>query len=72
MLLADLGWRRTNYRKRSYERRRSEPDFTYGLSNTFTGDGSSVGSASVDVRGGKILNINRIRTEAEPRANNLA
>ena len=45
------------------------PDFTYGLSNTFTWRRFELSGLLQGSHGGKILNVNRIRTEAEPRAN---
>jgi TonB-linked SusC/RagA family outer membrane protein len=45
------------------------PDFTYGLSNTLTWRRFELSGLLQGSHGGKILNINRIRTEAEPRAN---
>jgi hypothetical protein len=45
------------------------PDFTYGFSNTFTWRRFELSGLLQGSKGGKILNVNRIRTEAEPRAN---
>jgi TonB-dependent starch-binding outer membrane protein SusC len=45
------------------------PDFTYGFSNTFTWRRFELSGLLQGSRGGKILNVNRIRTEAQPRAN---
>jgi TonB-dependent starch-binding outer membrane protein SusC len=45
------------------------PDFTYGFSNTFTWRQFELSGLLQGSHGGKILNVNRIRTEAEPRAN---
>jgi len=48
------------------------PNFTYGLTNTFTWRGFDLTSLLQGVQGGKILNVNRIRTESSPRVNILA
>jgi hypothetical protein len=48
------------------------PDFTYGLTNTFTWRGFELTGLLQGVHGGKILNVNRIRTESSPRVNILA
>ncbi|HYN82856.1 MAG TPA: TonB-dependent receptor [Gemmatimonadaceae bacterium] len=45
------------------------PDFNYGFSNTFTWRRFELSGLLQGSHGGKILNVNRIRTEAEPRAN---
>lgn len=45
------------------------PDFTYGFSNTFTWRRLELSGLLQGSKGGKILNVNRIRTEAQPRAN---
>ncbi|MFN2604323.1 MAG: SusC/RagA family TonB-linked outer membrane protein [Gemmatimonadaceae bacterium] len=45
------------------------PDFSYGFSNTFTWKRLELSGLLQGVHGGKILNVNRVRTEAEPRAN---
>lgn len=45
------------------------PDFTYGFSNTFTWRRFELSGLLQGSHGGKILNVNRVRTEAEPRAN---
>jgi hypothetical protein len=45
------------------------PDFNYGFSNTFTFKAFELSGLLQGVKGGKILNVNRIRTEAQPRAN---
>jgi TonB-linked SusC/RagA family outer membrane protein len=45
------------------------PDFSYGFSNTFTWRRFELSGLLQGAHGGKILNVNRIRTEAEPRAN---
>lgn len=45
------------------------PDFTYGLSNTFTWKRLELSGLLQGSHGGKILNVNRIRTESSPRAN---
>lgn len=45
------------------------PDFTYGLSNTFTWRRFELSGLLQGSHGGKILNVNRIRTESSPRAN---
>ena len=45
------------------------PDFTYGFSNTFTWRRFELSGLLQGQKGGKILNVNRIRTEAQPRAN---
>ena len=45
------------------------PDFTYGFSNTFTWRGLELSGLLQGSHGGKILNVNRIRTEGSPRAN---
>jgi hypothetical protein len=45
------------------------PDFTYGWTNTFDWKGFQLTGLLEGQHGGKILNINRIRTESSPRAN---
>ena len=45
------------------------PDFTYGISNTFTWRRIELSGLLQGSHGGKILNVNRIRTEGSPRAN---
>ncbi|HVF40532.1 MAG TPA: TonB-dependent receptor, partial [Gemmatimonadaceae bacterium] len=45
------------------------PDFTFGFSNTFTFRRFELSGLLQGQRGGKILNINRIRTESSPRVN---
>jgi TonB-linked SusC/RagA family outer membrane protein len=45
------------------------PDFTFGFSNTFTWRRFELSGLLQGSRGGEILNVNRIRTEAQPRAN---
>lgn len=45
------------------------PDFTYGFSNTFTWRNVELSGLLQGSHGGKILNVNRIRTEGSPRAN---
>jgi TonB-linked SusC/RagA family outer membrane protein len=45
------------------------PDFTYGITNTLGWRGFELTGLLQGVRGGKILNVNRIRTESSPRAN---
>jgi TonB-linked SusC/RagA family outer membrane protein len=45
------------------------PDFTYGFSNTFTWRGLELSGLLQGSQGGKILNVNRIRTEGSPRTN---
>ncbi|MDP8911478.1 MAG: SusC/RagA family TonB-linked outer membrane protein, partial [Actinomycetota bacterium] len=45
------------------------PDFTYGLTNTFSWRGIELTGLLQGSQGGKILNVNRIRTESSPRVN---
>ncbi len=45
------------------------PDFTYGLTNTFSWRGVELTGLLQGSHGGKILNVNRIRTESGPRVN---
>jgi TonB-dependent starch-binding outer membrane protein SusC len=45
------------------------PDFNYGWTNTFTFRGLELTGLLQGQHGGKILNVNRIRTESSPRAN---
>jgi TonB-linked SusC/RagA family outer membrane protein len=45
------------------------PDFTYGMTNTFDWKGFELTGLLQGQHGGKILNVNRIRTESSPRAN---
>jgi hypothetical protein len=45
------------------------PDFNYGLTNTFTWRGLELTGLVQGSHGGKILNVNRIRTESSPRVN---
>ena len=45
------------------------PDFTYGWTNTFDWRGFELTGLLQGQKGGKILNVNRIRTESSPRAN---
>jgi len=45
------------------------PDFTYGMTNTFTLGGFQLTGLLQGQHGGKVLNVNRIRTESSPRAN---
>jgi len=45
------------------------PDFTYGWTNTFDWRGFEVTGLLQGQHGGKVLNVNRIRTESSPRAN---
>lgn len=47
------------------------PDFTYGFSNTFSFRRFELSGLLQGSKGGKILNVNRIRTEAQPRSNIL-
>ena len=46
------------------------PDFTYGFTNTVDWRGWQLTGLLQGSHGGKILNVNRIRTESSPRANN--
>ncbi len=48
------------------------PTFTLGTTNTFSFRGVSLTSLLQGSYGGKILNVNRIRTESSPRVNVLA
>jgi len=48
------------------------PKFTYGITNTFSLAGFELTGLLQGQHGGKVLNINRIRTESSPRANILA
>jgi TonB-dependent starch-binding outer membrane protein SusC len=45
------------------------PDFNYGWTNTFSFRGIELTGLLQGQHGGKILNVNRIRTESSPRAN---
>lgn len=45
------------------------PDFTYGWTNTVAFAGFELSGLLQGQHGGKILNVNRIRTESSPRAN---
>jgi len=45
------------------------PDFTFGLTNTFSWKDFEVSGLLQGAFGGKVLNINRIRTESGPRVN---
>jgi hypothetical protein len=45
------------------------PNFNYGFSNTFTFRRFELSGLLQGSHGGKILNVNRIRTESSPRAN---
>jgi hypothetical protein len=45
------------------------PDFTYGWTNTISVAGFELTGLLQGSHGGKILNVNRIRTESSPRAN---
>jgi TonB-linked SusC/RagA family outer membrane protein len=45
------------------------PDFTYGWTNTISVAGFELTGLLQGQHGGKILNVNRIRTESSPRAN---
>jgi hypothetical protein len=45
------------------------PDFTYGLTNTFSWRGFELTGLLQGSHGGKVLNVNRIRTESGPRVN---
>jgi TonB-linked SusC/RagA family outer membrane protein len=45
------------------------PDFTYGMTNVFSWRGFQLDGLLQGSHGGKILNVNRIRTESSPRAN---
>jgi TonB-linked SusC/RagA family outer membrane protein len=45
------------------------PDFTYGLTNTVGWRGFELTGLLQGSHGGKILNVNRIRTESSPRVN---
>jgi TonB-linked SusC/RagA family outer membrane protein len=45
------------------------PDFTYGMTNTFSFGGFELTGLLQGQKGGKVLNVNRIRTESSPRAN---
>jgi TonB-linked SusC/RagA family outer membrane protein len=45
------------------------PSFTYGFSNTFTWRRFELSGLLQGSKGGKILNVNRIRTESSPRVN---
>ncbi len=45
------------------------PDFTYGFSNTFSWRRFELSGLLQGSHGGKILNVNRIRTESSPRVN---
>jgi TonB-linked SusC/RagA family outer membrane protein len=45
------------------------PDFTYGFSNTFSWRRFELSGLLQGSHGGKILNVNRIRTESGPRVN---
>ena len=45
------------------------PDFTYGFTNTFSWRSFEITGLLQGSHGGKILNINRIRTESSPRVN---
>ena len=45
------------------------PDFTYGMTNTFTWGALELTGLLQGAHGGKILNVNRIRTESSPRVN---
>src|SRR5205823_2894587 len=45
------------------------PDFTYGLTNTLSWRGFELTGLLQGSHGGKLLNVNRIRTESSPRVN---
>jgi TonB-dependent starch-binding outer membrane protein SusC len=45
------------------------PDFNYGITNTLSFRGFELTGLLQGVHGGKILNVNRIRTESSPRVN---
>ena len=45
------------------------PDYTYGMTNTFTLGAFAITGLLQGSHGGKILNVNRIRTESSPRVN---
>ena len=45
------------------------PDFTYGLTNTFSWRKLELTGLLQGSSGGKVLNVNRIRTESSPRVN---
>jgi len=45
------------------------PSFTYGLTNSFSWRGFDLTGLLQGSHGGKILNVNRIRTESSPRVN---
>ena len=45
------------------------PDFTYGMTNTFSFGGYELTGLLQGQHGGKVLNVNRIRTESSPRDN---
>src|SRR5439155_9843639 len=45
------------------------PDFTYGITNTFSWRAFDLTGLVQGSHGGKILNVNRIRTESSPRVN---
>src|SRR5438445_6527587 len=45
------------------------PNFTYGTTNVFSWRGFQLDGLLQGSHGGKILNVNRIRTESSPRAN---
>jgi len=45
------------------------PDFVYGLTNTFSWRGFELTGLLQGSHGGKVLNVNRIRTESSPRVN---
>src|SRR5205085_3004571 len=48
------------------------PDFNYGITNTLSYRGFELTGLLQGVHGGKILNVNRIRTESSPRVNDAA
>ena len=45
------------------------PNFTFGLSNTFTFRNMELTGLLQGVRGNKVLNVNRLRSEVSPRSN---